>query len=69
MNLVQLSDNELHLETQTLVSQERQVLTKILHHLREIERRRLFSDFSCSSLFDYAVKMLGYSEGQAQRRI
>ena len=69
MNLVQLTDKQLHLETQTLVSQERQVLTKILHHLREIERRRLFSDFSCSSLFDYAVKMLGYSEGQAQRRI
>jgi 5-methylcytosine-specific restriction endonuclease McrA len=69
MNLVQLSDRELHLETQTLVSQERQILTKILHHLREIERRRLFADFGCTSLFDYAVKMLGYSEGQAQRRI
>lgn len=69
MNLVQLSDKDLHLETQTLVGQERQVLTKILHHLREIERRRLFSDFGCSSLFDYSVKMLGYSEGQAHRRI
>jgi hypothetical protein len=69
MNLVQLSDKDLHSETKTLVGQELQVLTKILHHLREIERRRLFTDFGCSSLFDYAVRMLGYSEGQAQRRI
>ena len=69
MNLNQLSDKDLHSETKTLVAQERHVLTKILHHLREIERRRLFSDFGCSSLFDYAVKMLSYSEGQAQRRI
>ncbi|MCX6118034.1 MAG: hypothetical protein NT027_10865 [Proteobacteria bacterium] len=69
MILSRLSDKDLHLETQALVAQERKFLTKILHHLREIERRRLFSDFGCSSLFDYSVKMLGYSEGQSQRRI
>ncbi len=69
MNLTQLSDQDLHTETKTLVGRERQIVTTILHHLREIERRRLFSDFGCSSLFDYAVRVLGYSEGQAQRRI
>ncbi|MEI6398935.1 MAG: hypothetical protein WCO71_09210, partial [Pseudomonadota bacterium] len=41
----------------------------ILHHLREIERRRLFVDLSYNSLFDYAVGELKYSEGQAGRRI
>ncbi|MCX6117257.1 MAG: hypothetical protein NT027_06930 [Proteobacteria bacterium] len=41
MNFSQLSDKNLHLETQAIVGQERQILTKILHHLREIERRRL----------------------------
>jgi hypothetical protein len=41
----------------------------ILHHLREIERRRLFADLGYSSLFDYAVGELKYSEGQAGRRI
>jgi len=67
--LQRLSDKDLHQQTQALVSQERQLLTKILRHLNEIERRKLFCDFACSSLFDYAVKKLGYSEGQAHRRI
>lgn len=52
-----------------LIQTERETLTKILHHLREIERRRLFSQLGCRSLFDYAVKHLGYSEDQAYRRI
>jgi hypothetical protein len=58
MNLTKLSDKDLHSETKALVGQERQVLTMILYHLKEMERRRLFSDFGCSSLFDYAVKRL-----------
>jgi hypothetical protein len=42
---------------------------RVLHHLREIERRRLFSDLKYGSLFEYAVKELGYSESSATRRI
>jgi len=37
--------------------------------LAEVQRRRLFSDHQCSSLFDYCVNHLGYSEGPAYRRI
>lgn len=69
MNLKNLKDNELLFQTKLLVQNERQVLTKILHHLREVERRKLFSDLGCQSLFEYAVKELKYSEGQAGRRI
>lgn len=69
MNLTKLKDRELLLQTKRLVQHERQVLTKILHHLREVERRKLFSDLGCQSLFEYAVKELQYSEGQAGRRI
>ncbi|MCB0341974.1 MAG: HNH endonuclease [Pseudobdellovibrionaceae bacterium] len=67
--LKDLSDSDLHLTTKDLVRQERELVTKVLHHLAEIERRRLFSAYRCSSLFDYATRLLGYSESQAHRRI
>ena len=69
MNLKTLTDSLLLSKTKSLVQSERQLLTEILHHLREVERRKLFSDLGYSSLFDYAVRELGYSEGQAGRRI
>ena len=69
MQLNHLKDQDLLSNTKQLVQAERDVLTKVLHHFREIERRRLFSDLGYASLFDYAVKELKYSEGQAGRRI
>jgi 5-methylcytosine-specific restriction endonuclease McrA len=69
MNLKNLSDDILLSEIKNLVQNERELLTQILHHLREIERRRVFSKLRYTSLFDYAVKNLGYSEDQAARRI
>lgn len=69
MKLSQLTDKTLYNDTLSLIQQERDVLTKILWHLKEIERRRLFSDYKCGSLFEFCVKVLKYSEGQANRRI
>lgn len=68
-NLNHLSDDVLLRRTEELVRSEREVLIEVLHHLREIDRRKLFSDLKCTSLFDYAVKKLHYSEDQACRRI
>ena len=69
MNLKNLSDDHLLLQTENLVQAERKLLVDLLHHLREIERRRLFSKLGFSSLFQYAVTKLGYPEDQAHRRI
>ncbi len=69
MNLRKISDPELLANTEKLARQEREILTRVLHHLREIERRRLFSALGYKSLFEYAVKRLGYSDDQAGRRI
>lgn len=57
------------MDTKKLVASERNATSMLLHHLKEIDRRKLFSDLKYSSLFDYCVKELGYSEGSAQRRI
>lgn len=69
MNLRHLSDDQLISKTRLLVKQERELLTEVLHHLSEVGRRRLFSSLKFKSLFEYAVKELGYSDDQAYRRV
>ena len=69
MKLSHLTDQALLASTEELTRAERTTLTQILHHRREIERRRLYCDLGCASLFEYAVKRLHYSEGLAGRRI
>jgi hypothetical protein len=69
MQLQHLSDDGVDQALHRLVRFERENLTVILHHLREADRRRLYSKYRYSSLFDYAVKRFGYSEDQAWRRI
>ena len=69
MNLKHLTDKTLLTDTLILVRREKETSFEILHHLLEIERRKLFVELKCSSLFDYCIRVLGYSEGAAQRRI
>jgi hypothetical protein len=69
MNLKSLDDQSLLTRTEKLVREERELLTNVLHHLREINQRRLFSALGYKSLFDFTVRRLGYPEDQAYRRI
>jgi RNase P subunit RPR2 len=69
MNLKHLTDKALLADILSLVRQEQMLLSKILWHLKEVDTRRLYSELKYSSLFDYCVKELGYSESSAQRRI
>jgi 5-methylcytosine-specific restriction endonuclease McrA len=68
MNLKKLPDAELLRQTHSLCALERKTTLEILHHLREIEARALFAR-THSSLFEFCVKALGFSEDQASRRI
>ena len=69
MAIQNLPDQDLLKSTKALVSREREILTEVLKHLREIDRRRLFSSLGYKSLFEYAVRELSYSEDQAYRRL
>jgi hypothetical protein len=70
MNLLKSLSNEALLKTtQALVAAERRLTTEILWHLHEIKARRLYAEKGYGSLFEYAVKALGYSEAAAGRRI
>ena len=64
-----LSDRELLRQISTLVRHERHLLGAVIDHLAEIDARRLYLQRGCSSLFDYAVRELGYSDAAAARRI
>lgn len=67
--LEKLRDSELLRRIEVLVQDEHDATIQILHHLNEIERRRLDLDLGYSSLFDYCIQCLEYSPSAAGRRI
>lgn len=69
MNLSYLTDQVLLEDTKNLVNRERACTLRILFHLAEIDRRKLFSDLKYTSLYEYCTKELKYSEWSAQQRI
>jgi hypothetical protein len=69
MNLKSVSDSELLLATKRLASEEKRIGIEVLHHLREIDARKLFASLRFSSLYEYCTEELGYSGGGAHRRI
>lgn len=69
MNLRHLTDKALLLDTKNLALKERELTTQVLHHLKEIESRKLYSDLKYGSLHEYCVKELGYCSGSAHRRV
>ena len=69
LHLKTLSDHELLEETKRLVQVEIKTTTAILHHLKEIDDRKLYAEMNCDSLFTYCTNVLRYSESQAHRRI
>ncbi len=64
-----LSDRELLAQTGNLARVERHLQGAIIDHLAEIEARSLFLRRGFASLFEYAVRELGYSDAAAGRRI
>lgn len=69
MNLKHLTDRTLLKDTKLLAQEYRDVTTKLLHHLTEIENRKLYSELGYSSLYKYAIHELGLDESSAVRRI
>jgi 5-methylcytosine-specific restriction endonuclease McrA len=64
-----LSDSDLLFHMQLAVRGERAMTIKVLHHLNEIQRRKLYLELGYRSLFDYCIRRLKYSASAAGRRI
>src|SRR5262252_7959003 len=63
-----LSDYELLARVPAMVQAERIASADVVEHLMEIERRRLFLEQACSSLYTYCCERLGYSADAALKR-
>lgn len=50
-------------------SSERELLSKIVCYIYEVDRRKLYLRYNCTSLFEYLTKEMKYSAGSAQRRL
>ncbi len=64
-----LKNSELDSRIKSLARQERELLTHVLHVIKEIDNRKLYLEMSYSSLFAYLTEAVGYSASSAQRRI
>ena len=67
--LQRLKSQDLLGNLDSLNEKERKLKVKVLLYLREIDRRRLYLEEGYSSMFDFCVKYLKYSESTAVRRI
>ena len=66
--LFSVSDSDLS-RMRGLVLAERAAAADVIEHLLEIDRRKLYLDQACSSLYRYCMERLGYSEDEALRRV
>ena len=67
--LSSVSDLELRERLSAAVSTERVAAADVVYHLAELDRRKLYLEDACSSLFAYCVDRLGYSEDGANKRV
>ncbi|MBK7581263.1 MAG: hypothetical protein IPI67_13745 [Myxococcales bacterium] len=64
-----VSDAELLALLACAVRSERAASADVIAHLAEVDRRQLYLDEACSSLFAYCIERLGYSEDGATKRV
>ena len=67
--LAAVSNAELIARMPKLVKAERALIAQVIEHLMEIDRRKLYLEQACSSLFSYCTDRLGYSEDEALKRV
>jgi 5-methylcytosine-specific restriction protein A len=64
-----LSENQLLIQTKTAAQTEQLATFALLEYLCEVDQRRAFAAENYTSLFDYLVRGLGYSESQSAERV
>ena len=69
MDLMNIDDNEVLARICLSVKQEKKHTLEVLEYLAEVNRRRLHLKEGYSSLHDFCIRHLKYSEGEANRRV
>ena len=66
---MKITDAELILKLKNMIQKERDLVSEVLRHLREVESRQLYLARGYSSMFAFCTGLLGYSEAEAHIRI
>jgi 5-methylcytosine-specific restriction endonuclease McrA len=61
--------SQILVNTETIVAQDRKLTLRLLEHLHEIDRQKLYLERGFASTFDYCTRHLRLSEPSAARRI
>ena len=69
MDLIELTNDELVARLSELRGKEKESTLAILQHLIELDKRELYGELGYSSLFDYCLRALKYSEASSARRV
>ena len=64
-----IQDETLLVDCKSAVVAEKQSTARVLEYLAEIDKRRLWLKEGYSSLYDFCLRYLNYSEGETHRRI
>lgn len=68
-SLGHLANHVLIRDLHSLVAQDRASTAILLAHIAEVDRRRLYAEAGYSSMFEYGIKVLDFSEDVAGKRI
>jgi 5-methylcytosine-specific restriction endonuclease McrA len=69
MRFSEMSNEEVLASLKTLVAEGNRIVAKVIAYLVEVEARRIHLELACSSMFEFCLKKLGFSESEAFRRI
>src|SRR5438128_1792856 len=69
MDINLLTDKLLNIKLIEACAKERKATLSVMDYLMELDSRKLYRESGYSSLFDFCLRKLGYSEGSAYRRI
>jgi len=64
-----IQDEQLLSDCKKQVLEEKSATAKVLEYLIEIDNRKLWIKEGYASMYDFCIRCLGYSEGEANRRI
>jgi hypothetical protein len=69
MRFSEMSNDEVLAALKSFVGEGNRIAATVIAILAEVEERRMHLELACSSMFVFCVKKLGFSEGEAFRRI
>ena len=65
----EVSDEALVSQLRQRLAQERCITAEVLRLMAEVDRRKLYVEAACDSMFAFATRVLGMSEAAAYKRI